>query len=241
MLTDGVITVDIPSGDMSIGTYTADQGDTSVMIPINGTWLVTISGYSIGMQFDPSIITIVNVSNVGTIAEDAFIWSWYEPSPGLLTLGAAWMMPPDFKPPGSGILAYLELDIDINATLGDTTLDLGQFGGSPPVECAYSDQNSNAVYPDTIDGTLTVEEFVPFICGDVDGQSIGGTVINVADLTYLVDYLFRSGPAPIPFVCVGNVDGQVIGGTVVNVADLTYLVDYLFRSGPPPVDTCCDL
>ncbi len=61
--------------------------------------------------------------------------------------------------------------------------------------------------------------------GNVD--NIGG--INVADVTYLVAYMFASGPAS-PCGEDGNVDG--IGG--INVADLTYLVDYLFRSGPPP-------
>jgi hypothetical protein len=62
------------------------------------------------------------------------------------------------------------------------------------------------------------------ICGDVDGNGIGA---NIADLTYLVDYLFRNGPPP-PNMATANVDG--IGD--VNVGDLTYLVDYLFRQGP---------
>jgi len=52
---------------------------------------------------------------------------------------------------------------------------------------------------------------------------------NVADLTYLVDYLFRSGPPP---PCPE--EGDVNGDNYTNVADLTYLVDCLLRSGPPP-------
>jgi hypothetical protein len=66
--------------------------------------------------------------------------------------------------------------------------------------------------------------------GDVDGAGL----VNIADLTYLVDYLFRSGTPP-PCLGEGNVNGD--GGTeeTVNVADLTYLVDYLFRAGPAPV------
>ncbi len=61
--------------------------------------------------------------------------------------------------------------------------------------------------------------------GDVDHSG----AINVADLTYLVDYLFFSGPAP-PCEEEGDVDGS----GAINVADLTYLVDYLFFSGPAP-------
>lgn len=61
--------------------------------------------------------------------------------------------------------------------------------------------------------------------GDVDSDGD----INVADLTYLVDYLFRGGePPPILQSADLNNDGDL------NVADLTYLVDYLFRGGPPP-------
>jgi hypothetical protein len=62
--------------------------------------------------------------------------------------------------------------------------------------------------------------------GDVNG---GGDGVNVADLTYLVDYLFFGGPLP-PCEEEGNVDGT--GG--INVGDLTYQADYLFFGGPAP-------
>lgn len=53
--------------------------------------------------------------------------------------------------------------------------------------------------------------------------------INISDLTYLVDYLFRGGPPPNPLEA-GNVNCI----DDVDVTDLTYLVDYLFRGGPGP-------
>ena len=69
-----------------------------------------------------------------------------------------------------------------------------------------------------------------WICGDVNHD--GSAVPNVADLTYLVNFLFRSGPAPaVP--AAADCNGQ--GGDTINVADLTYLVNYLFKSGPPPI------
>jgi len=68
-------------------------------------------------------------------------------------------------------------------------------------------------------------------CCETRGNVDGDGDINVADLTYLVGYLFQGGP-PAPCPEEGNVDG--IGG--INVADLTYLVNFLFRGGdsPPP-------
>jgi len=71
--------------------------------------------------------------------------------------------------------------------------------------------------------------------GNVDGiTSIGGP-IDVADLTYLVNYLFQCGYLP-PCVEEGNIDGSSGQGGPIDVADLTYLVNYLFNSGdtPPP-------
>lgn len=75
-------------------------------------------------------------------------------------------------------------------------------------------------------GLVVLSQSITTFCGDIDGNGAGP---NVADLTYLVDYLFFGGQAP-PVLEAANVDGQ--GG--INVADLTYLVDYLFFEGPAP-------
>jgi hypothetical protein len=72
--------------------------------------------------------------------------------------------------------------------------------------------------------TLT---FRSYICGDADGDGMDPCV---ADVSYVVDWLFRSGDAP-PVMEAANVDAE--GG--VNVADLSYMIDYLFKSGSPPI------
>ncbi len=66
---------------------------------------------------------------------------------------------------------------------------------------------------------------VPPTRGNVNGLG----AITVADLTYLVSYLFNSGPTP-PCLDEANVNG--IGS--ITIADLTYLVSFLFNSGPLP-------
>jgi parallel beta-helix repeat protein len=66
-------------------------------------------------------------------------------------------------------------------------------------------------------------------CSYVRGDANGDGVIDVADVVYLINYLFISGPAPDPFwLGDANCDG------VVNIADAVYLRNYLFLSGPPP-------
>jgi len=51
--------------------------------------------------------------------------------------------------------------------------------------------------------------------------------LNVTDLVFLVDYLFRAGTAPA--ICDINGDNEC------NIGDLTYYVNYIFRGGPPPL------
>ncbi len=65
--------------------------------------------------------------------------------------------------------------------------------------------------------------------GNVDGDA--GDVVTVADLTRLVNYLFKGGETP-PCPKEANVDGD--SEESINVADLTYLAAYLFGEGPPP-------
>lgn len=61
--------------------------------------------------------------------------------------------------------------------------------------------------------------------GDIDENSR----INIADVSFLVDYLFKGGPAPN---CPDHAD--LTGQARINVSALTYLVDFLFRQGPAP-------
>jgi len=52
---------------------------------------------------------------------------------------------------------------------------------------------------------------------------------NVADVVYIISYLFKGGPTPNPLENGDvNCDGQV------TVSDVIYLLNYLFKSGPPP-------
>ena len=55
--------------------------------------------------------------------------------------------------------------------------------------------------------------------------------VTIADVVYLVNYFFRSGPEPIPME-TGDVDGD----NQSQIQDAVYLVNYLFRGGNPPIN-----
>jgi len=65
--------------------------------------------------------------------------------------------------------------------------------------------------------------------GNVDGQF--GETPNIADLVYLVDYMFFGGPAPPCFE-----EADVNGSLSLDIIDLVYLVDFMFNGGPAPLD-----
>jgi len=48
-------------------------------------------------------------------------------------------------------------------------------------------------------------------------------------VVYLLNYLYRDGPPPDPWV-VGDINCD---GTI-ELGDVVYLLNYLFRDGPPP-------
>jgi hypothetical protein len=65
-----------------------------------------------------------------------------------------------------------------------------------------------------------------YLCGDPTGDHLN----DIADLVFLINYLFRFDIAPEPLQSGdANCDGEV------NIGDLVYLISYLYKGGPPPV------
>ncbi|MGB7061142.1 MAG: right-handed parallel beta-helix repeat-containing protein [Candidatus Zixiibacteriota bacterium] len=76
-------------------------------------------------------------------------------------------------------------------------------------------------------GALDVGCDLGFMSGDANGDG----EVNIGDVVYLVSYLYKAGPAPVP-TPVGDVNCDGL----INVGDIVYLVNYLFRGGPPPCE-----
>jgi YVTN family beta-propeller protein len=62
------------------------------------------------------------------------------------------------------------------------------------------------------------------------GDANGDWAVNVADAVYLVNYIFKSGPAPAQPAWRANTNDDM----AIDVGDAVYLINYVFRGGPPP-------
>ncbi len=76
--------------------------------------------------------------------------------------------------------------------------------------------------PFSVPGTVT-------IIGHKSGDANNDGIVNIADATYLISYIFASGTAPDPLSAADvDCDNQV------TVGDAVYLVRYIFANGPLP-------
>jgi hypothetical protein len=75
-----------------------------------------------------------------------------------------------------------------------------------------------------------VPEYLPFrVRVGLRGDANGDGELNAGDPVFLINYVFKGGPAPeTVFNGDANADGSV------NVADAVYLINYIFKGGPPP-------
>jgi hypothetical protein len=81
---------------------------------------------------------------------------------------------------------------------------------------------------DDANNNRTVTVLVSTFLADIDGDGFGP---DVADLLYLVDYKYRSGPPP-PLGAVADID--CVPG--IDIADVAWLVNYMFNDDDPPCD-----
>ncbi|MEW5923441.1 MAG: S8 family serine peptidase [Candidatus Zixiibacteriota bacterium] len=123
----------------------------------------------------------------------------------------------NYLPPDTGVILKLYLYIgDPGSTetliISDTTLS-GRILELGSVVSNY--------VPVKIAGQITVA-----VCSRGDANFDGS--INILDVTFLINYLYRGGPAPELYCGDANASGNL------NILDATYLISYLYKGGPPP-------
>jgi|GEM_PF-1183192 len=123
------------------------------------------------------------------------------------------------EPPG------MLLDVSATPILSGIPSSPGDYTFTLRVE----DNGSN--YWDEQEYELTVVAF-DLVPGDID---ISGGQPDIADLVFLVAFMFQSGPPP-PLLNLADVDGSC----TQDIADLVYLVEFMFAGGPLPIMGCVD-
>lgn len=109
-------------------------------------------------------------------------------------------------------------------------------------DCKMSDFLATYPHPlwDEDDYDVAVTYFVgsdPFeehvyctMIGHTSGDANFDGAINMLDVTYMIAYVYMSGPAPIPISETGDVDGNGF----YNILDIVYYLNYLYKNGPAP-------
>ncbi len=129
-----------------------------------------------------------------------------------------------YCPPADDTLAYLYFSVqDTGFAFFDTCFPPG------PAEyyLHFVDSVHNTVNP-YFEGPREYR-ILPFSPGDANSD---GTV-DGGDVVFLINYLFRQGPAP-DFPEQGDINGDCI----IEAGDIVYLLNYLYRNGPPPPGGC---
>lgn len=76
-----------------------------------------------------------------------------------------------------------------------------------------------------IDDVRVGPKTLVWLAGDVTGDQ----VVDLADVIFLINYLYRFGPAPDP-----PERGDVTQDGELTIADVIYLINYLYKGGPAP-------
>lgn len=130
-------------------------------------------------------------------------------------LGSLSSLPDSLFPEGQSNWLLYDIDISLQGRVGFAWCDFRNYS------------NSEAdIYSKIVD----FDQVGFYIAGDLnfDGSA------NLTDLIWLVNYVFKGGPAPDPELWIGDVTADC----KVNLADIIYLVNYIFKGGPAPEPGC---
>jgi len=136
--------------------------------------------------------------------------------------------PFDELSPGDSLLCVLAYVI--GETLHVDPLNFAQnFDPTDPNEFYTNLNFSSLVQNAQVAQELYNDNFFVFFPGDVTSDE----KVNIADVVYLINYIFIDGYPPSPLK-VGDVNRDC----VVDIEDVVYLMNYLFLNGPPPQVGC---
>ncbi|MCP4634236.1 MAG: hypothetical protein GY855_15025 [candidate division Zixibacteria bacterium] len=89
------------------------------------------------------------------------------------------------------------------------------------------DNCANNFNPEQIDTDENgIGDVCEFVCGDIDGLE----GINILDIVFLINYVYKDGPAPEPLI-----SGEMDGISPINILDIVLLINNVYKNGPEPI------
>lgn len=132
---------------------------------IYGTFQSPIFGYELSMQFDPDVLTVVELSEQGTVGEGipGLVFTNLGNGVGFAALAMIVLPGPDgfipVEPRIAEPLAFVRFQVDLEATAGTTVLDLVDWitpGDDPDFGNSFFDESSASVDPVTFPGSVEI-------------------------------------------------------------------------------------
>ena len=126
---------------------------------------------------------------------------------------------------GTGEIVFIDRNGGLQGT-GLTISSDGIIAGNPThAEIIYFVARATDIAGSYDESIYALNIRPDFICGDANRD----TKINLLDVGYIINFLYRGGPMPYPIEAADADDNNN-----VNLLDVSYLIKYLYRSGPSP-------
>jgi len=176
--------------------------------------------FFVKVGFDRGIIAMDTVVEGPLLPGSGSTFFFYKDTSGFYDIMSCILWPSNGFANGPGSLATMQLIA----------------GNMPRITTLHFER---AFLQDTLLDTIPAQRFDGLVIimgpeGYHFGDANNDGTINVTDVVYLINYLFISGPEPVPLWIIGDVNCD----EKVNVSDVVYLINYLFISGPEPCTPC---
>ncbi len=204
--------------------YRADPGDVvNAEVILNDDGSITFQYLSFGGDIDLDNCTIGIEDSTGTDGlEVAYLTPYLKDN-----LAIQFFMPYQWLELDSysGLLAPGDADT-ITATFLTEELEEGIQTASVIITSNDLDPGKS---PATIPVTMDVTGGPQYLCGDANSD----LSVNVADAVYIINFVFKEGPAPDPLEA-----GDTNCDLATNIGDAVYLISYVFNEGAEPCAEC---
>ena len=138
--------------------------------------------------------------------------------------------------PDAELITLTALNVPTNATFFDSGNGAASFIFTPDFTQAGV-YNVTFIVQDECASDSVTQQITVTACLAKAGDANNDAKVNLTDVIFLVNYVYKSGTAPSP-LCRGDVNGTT---GAPNLTDIIYIVNRVFKGGPAPVKigVCC--